>query len=276
MTDLSNITLTPEGIKRSQQSFKDSLGNAPGGRYYAIGEGDLAPIAFWLTYCENLDTAPSTLAVGKFLRERIAPFAPDLFQQQIAEPKLPALPTVAGVEAANPFLHGDKESQNLWITRDPETAAFWKEAAEKGNGKPTFKQLLEYEKKLTEFRAVAAIDYGATQHRENPFLSNNRSAQNELFKTDAQRFAVFKWEAEHSPIKFTWSADENGSQFEINRALNRDEEVGQLFLRAKDIHRDLLQRQRTEAEKAIAAAHALLQRTDAATTPAKPFAGSLR
>jgi hypothetical protein len=271
--DISNIDLTPQGIDRSQRPIKDSLASVPGGRHYAIGVGALEPASIWLAIGEHNGSSPSTLEVGKFLKERVAPFNPGLFQLRTAtEPKPPALPQINGIQIANPFSHDDRQSQNAFIARDPEAAAFWKEAAQRGGGSPTYAQLLEYEKRLAESRAVSAIEYGATAHKQNVFLTDDRSAQNNLLRTDPQRAAIHKWEAEHSPLRFVWSAT-HGNQTAINRALAGDEEVGKILLRARDIHRDLLARQRDEAQKAISAAQALLKVNAA---PARRVVGALR
>src|SRR5438034_5470442 len=153
--DNSNIDLTPEGIERSQRPFSEALSLAPGGRHYAIGVGDLAPASIWIAFAENRDTSPSTREVGKFLKERVAPYNQGLFQlRATTEPKPPTLPQINGIEIANAFLFDDRESQNLWIARAPEEAAFWKEAAQKGGGRPTFAQMVAYEKRLAESRAV--------------------------------------------------------------------------------------------------------------------------
>src|SRR5947207_44034 len=120
MIDITNIDLTPEGIDRSQRPFKDALSSAEGGRPYAIGVGDLAPPSLWIAFAENRDTSPSVRELGKFLKERVAPFSPGLFQlRATTEPKPPALPQINGIEIANAFLFDDRESQNLWIARAP-------------------------------------------------------------------------------------------------------------------------------------------------------------
>jgi hypothetical protein len=263
MTDIND--LNPDVMRRR---IVDIFQASKKLRSWSLTPAALDGLAAYLAARQALRDADLAIPdARKHFELELSVYVPSILRYSASPP--PAVPPpwkdpVTGQVALNPFdpAHPDLTSQNILLHEAPELAKHLQRIA---NG-VTYSYLYELRAAEGKAELVNAIPYDADAHKRNPFLTDNRTAQNAMIRENEIKAEVYR--AETKPIELPWTPTLNKTI--LNRALREQPQIGQtiqiaadLSERWREVELERMQQAEAEAKKRIEE----LQKQQAAIRP---------